>query len=41
MKALALVFVLCFFAGLIVRAEEASPGKATIESAAIPEGYEI
>ena len=42
MKALIFVFVLCFFDGLMLRAEEASPGKAAVQSIAdIPEGYEI
>ena len=41
-KALIFVFVLCFFDGLMLRAEEASPGKAAVQSIAdIPEGYEI
>jgi hypothetical protein len=41
-KALILVFVLCFFEGLMVRAEEASPGEAAVQSTAkIPEGYEV
>ncbi len=42
MKALIFVFVLCFFDGLMLRAQEASPGKAAVQSIAdIPEGYEI
>ena len=41
MKALAFVFVLCFFDGLL-RAEEVSPGNGAVQSiAGIPEGYEI
>ena len=35
MKALIFVFVLCFFDGLMLRAEEASPGKAAVQSARI------
>ena len=34
MKALIFVFVLCFFDGLMLRAEEASPGKAAVQSIA-------
>ena len=42
MKALIFVFVLCFFDGLILRADTASPGKAAVQSIAdIPQGYEI
>jgi len=41
-KALIFVFVLCFFDGLMLRAQEASPGDAAVQSIAdIPEGYEI
>ena len=42
MKALIFVFVLCFFDGLMLRAEEVLPDKLTVQSIAdIPEGYEI
>ena len=42
MKALIFVFVLCFFDGLQLRAEAASPGDEAVQSNAdIPEGYEI
>ena len=42
MKALIFVFVLCFFDGLMLRAEEASPGTAAVQSNAdIPKEYEI
>ena len=42
MKALIFVFVLCFFDGLMLRAEEVSPDKLAVQSIAdIPEGYEI
>ena len=41
-KALIFVFVLCFFDGLMLRAEEASPAATAVQSIAdIPEGYEI
>lgn len=41
MKTLAVVFVLCWFGG-IVRAEEAPPGPTALDSLAeIPKGYEI
>jgi hypothetical protein len=41
-KALVFVFVLCFFPGLILHAEEASPGKPMVQSIAdIPKEYEI
>ena len=37
-----LCFVVCFFDGLMLRAETASPGKAAVQpNADIPEGYEI
>ena len=36
------VFVLCFFDGLMLRAEEPSPGEAPVQSSAgIPEGYDV
>ena len=36
------VFVLCFFDGLMLRAEEPSPGEAPVQSnAGIPEGYDV
>ena len=42
MKALIFVFVLCFFDGVMLRAEEASPGKSAVQSIAdIPKGYEV
>ena len=42
MKALIFVFVLCLFGGLMLRAEEASPGKPAVQSIAdIPKGYEV
>ena len=42
MKALIFVFVLCFFDGLMLRAEEAPPGKPIAQTNAdIPPGYEI
>ena len=42
MKTLIFVFVFCFFDGLMLRAEEASPGAAAVQSNAdIPNGYEI
>ena len=42
MKAVIFVFVLCFFDGLMLRAEDASPSNAVVQSIAdIPEGYEI
>ena len=42
MKALILLFVLCFIDGLMLRAEEASPGKPAVQSIAdIPKGYEV
>ncbi|MFL6596942.1 MAG: hypothetical protein ACJ8KF_03150, partial [Chthoniobacterales bacterium] len=42
MKALILLFVICFIGGLILRAEEASPGKPAVQSIAdIPQGYEV
>ena len=42
MKALIFVFVLCFFADLMLRAEETSPGKPEAQSnAGIPKEYEI
>ena len=42
MKALIFVFVLCFFDGLMLRAEEASPGEPAVQSNAdIPKEYEI
>jgi hypothetical protein len=41
-KALIFAFVLCFFEGLMLRAEEASPGKPAVQSIAdIPKEYEI
>jgi len=41
-KTLIFVFVLCFFDGLMLRGEAASPGDAVVQSIAdIPEGYEI
>jgi hypothetical protein len=41
-RALIFVFVLCFFDSLMLRADEASPGKATIQSAAgVPKGYVV
>ena len=42
MKALVFVFVLCFFDGFVLRAEEASPGTAAAQPIAdIPKEYEI
>ena len=42
MKAPVFVFILCFFTGFVLRAEEASPGKTADESNAnIPQGYEV
>ena len=42
MKALIFVFAFCFFDGLMLRAEDASPDNAAVRSIAdIPEGYEI
>lgn len=42
MKTLVLVFVVCFFDGLMLHAEDASPGNPAIQSnPGIPEGYEV
>ena len=42
MTALIFVFVLCFFDGLTLHTEEASPGKPAVQSIAdIPKEYEI
>ena len=42
MKAIVFVFAFCFFDGLILRAEEASPGKSAVQpNADIPKEYEI
>jgi hypothetical protein len=42
LRLLIFVFVLCFFDGLMLRAEAASPGEAAVQSNAdIPEGYEV
>jgi hypothetical protein len=41
-KALIFVFVLCFFDGRMLRAQTASPDKATVQSIPdIPKEYEI